>query len=69
MHKSPLIVSGIIFLIAALVHLKRIITPFAVQIGDFALPEWFSYFGFALFLVMALWNFIVARRVCCSHKG
>lgn len=68
MHKAPLIVSGIIFLIVSLVHLKRIVTPFAIEIGNFSVPESFSYVGFGLFLILALWNFAVAKRVCCSHK-
>jgi hypothetical protein len=68
MHKAPLIISGLIFLFIALVHLKRIIDPFQVKIGDYGVPEDVSYWGFGILLVLAIWNFVAAKKACCTHK-
>jgi|GEM_PF-764258 len=69
MHKGRLIVSGLVFLLLALGHLYRIISPFPVVVGNNALPEAASYIGFVVFGLLALWDLLGSCGCCCGCKG
>ena len=57
-HKIVLRLSGTIFGIVALMHILRLITKISVDIGNWQMPMWVNYFGFAggVFLCVFLWN-------------
>jgi hypothetical protein len=46
--------AGLLFSLAALVHLGRLFCPFQVSIGHFVIPEWWSYIGFFVFGMLGL---------------
>jgi hypothetical protein len=49
--------AGILFGLAALVHLARLFCPFPVTIGHFSIPEWWSYGGFIIFGLLSVYLF------------
>lgn len=70
---SPLVVSGIIFGIVALVHLYRIFHFFPVTFGTVVFPEWWSYVAFIVLGLLSVWMFVSSRCCCkccgvCTHK-
>jgi hypothetical protein len=64
MHRANLLVSGIVFLLIALLYLWRIFSPFPISIGNFVFPEAASYIGLILFGLLAIWNL----TCCCCGK-
>lgn len=64
MHRANLLVSGIVFLLIALVHLYRVISPFPIMIGSTPIPEAASYVGLIIFGLLALWDLVS----CCCGK-
>jgi hypothetical protein len=41
-------VLGSFFVVVALTHLVRLVSPFTLQVGSFAVPHWASWFGVAI---------------------
>lgn len=50
-------IAGAVFLLVAIAHLLRLIFSMDVIIGGWAVPLWFSVFGFILTLLLAVWIF------------
>lgn len=61
MHKLPLMVSGVVFLLIAVVHLVRMISRVEINIGKFPVPQWFSWGAFVTTTLLATWMFYAAR--------
>ncbi len=57
MGNGAINIAGTLFGLAALIHLARLFCPFQVMIGNFAIPEWWSYFGFFLFGLLSIYLF------------
>jgi len=66
MHKARLIVSGLVFLLLALVHLYRVINPFPIIIGTNVVPEAASYIGLIIFGLLAIWDLVGCCCCCCG---
>ena len=62
MHKTPLRVAGIIFLIVGLAHLSRLVFQFHFMIGDYTLPIWFNGLAGIVTLGLSSWMFRSARK-------
>lgn len=57
MGNGAINLAGLLFALAALVHLARLFCPFPVMIGHFVVPEWWSYGGFILFGLLSVYLF------------
>jgi len=64
MGNNAIYIAALLFAFMAIVHLGRIFCPFTVQIGDFIVPDWFSYFGFIIFGLLSAFLF----RDSCRSK-
>ncbi len=62
MKNIALKIAGAIFLLAALLHLLRVIFSIEVIVAGFAAPIWLSMFGFIFALALALWMFKTAIK-------
>ena len=60
------IVSGILFGAVAILHLVRAIHKMPVQIGDWPIPIWPSWVGFAVAGLLCVSAFMVLR---CQYAG
>lgn len=63
MPKAALYVAGVIFTIAAVCHLLRMVAGFDIVIAANVVPMWVSLPGFIAAAVLAVWMFLAARRV------
>jgi hypothetical protein len=54
MGNGAIYLAGILFGLAALIHLGRIFCPFEVVIGGFPLPHELSYLGFIVFGLLSI---------------
>jgi hypothetical protein len=56
--KSPFsIVASLIFAVIAVVHVYRLISPFAIQIGSLAVPQSASWLGLIVAGGLSFWGF------------
>jgi hypothetical protein len=62
MNNGAIYLAGILFALAALVHLGRIFCPFDVTIGGFSMPYEMSYVGFIFFGTLAIYLFRSLHR-------
>lgn len=60
--KAYLIVSAIIFVIVAVLHLLRLIYQWPVQVGAFSVPTWFSCAALFVASVFFVWAFLLLRK-------
>lgn len=63
-RKAPLVVSGIIFSLFALIHLIRLFVGWNVIVGTFSIPLWWSGLGFVIAGILAAWMF---KSSCCDQ--
>jgi len=61
-RKSYLLLSGIIFLVVAALHLLRLVTSETVTVGSTAVPLWISWLGFPVAAALGLWAHALARK-------
>lgn len=61
MGNTATYIAALLFAFMAIVHLGRIFCPFTVQIGDFIVPEWGSYFAFIIFGLLSAFLFRDSR--------
>jgi hypothetical protein len=54
MSRPVTLISAIVFLAVAMVHVVRIFTRFQVVIGSHHIPLWVSYFGVVIPLLLAI---------------
>jgi H+/Cl- antiporter ClcA len=69
MQKIALNVAGIIFIVAAEIHLVRWVLKVPVIVGDTSISPESSAIGAVIVLLLALWMLIVARRTGPQNKG
>lgn len=70
MHRTPLIVSGTLFALFAVLHLWRLVTQKQIILGDTVVPFWVSVVALIVAALLSIWMFASARcfSVCCQ-KG
>lgn len=61
MKDTALRVSGMIFLLVAILHLVRAMFKIGVVIGGFSVPAWFSIIGSIVPLLLAIWMFKASK--------
>jgi hypothetical protein len=54
-------VAGVVFLLAALVHMTRLFTHFQIILGNHMIPTSASLFGFIVALFLSIWMFSAAK--------
>ncbi|HPD48335.1 MAG TPA: hypothetical protein P5279_13320 [Anaerohalosphaeraceae bacterium] len=59
-----ILLSSIIFLIVALLHLVRVIRDLPMQIGAMSLPMWISWVALFATLALGVWGLTMAIRLC-----
>jgi hypothetical protein len=50
-----LAVSGVVFLLVAVLHLLRLVLEWPVVVGPWTIPQWLSYVGFPVSSGYCLW--------------
>jgi len=56
-ERKYLLISGIFFLIIAVLHLFRLIFNWHFDIGGYTFPMWVSYFPILIFGILSRWAF------------
>jgi hypothetical protein len=69
MQKIALNVAGIVFLVAAEIHLVRWALKVPLIVGDTSIPPETSAIGAVIVLLLALWMLIVARKTGSGNQG
>ncbi|MDD5226604.1 MAG: hypothetical protein PHV97_05425 [Candidatus Omnitrophica bacterium] len=62
MQKTALRVSGVIFLVVALLHAWRYLMKVPVSFGQTSIPLELSFAGAVVCFLLALWMFSAARK-------
>jgi len=57
MKSSFGIVAALIFAVIAVVHAYRLVSPFAIQIGSFVVPQSVSWLGLVVAAALSIWGF------------
>ena len=65
---TALFAAGLIFAIVAMAHLTRIFTQFNLIIARQIIPEWVSYPGFGVFLLLSVWMFMAREKEVRKKK-
>jgi uncharacterized membrane protein len=60
--RGYLIVSGVIFLVVAIMHLMRLISGWEITCDGSMVPMWISYAGLPLAGLLSIWAFRLARN-------
>lgn len=58
-----LVIAGAVFLVVALVHALRLMFGSPIIFGDYSIPVWLSWFGFAIALYLSYSSFHFALRM------
>jgi hypothetical protein len=58
-----LLISGVVFLLVALLHLVRVLNGWELQWGPWRVPMWISWGGAVGPGVLGVWSFRLAARV------
>ena len=61
--RSYAIVTGLIFTLAALAHVVRLVLDWPIQIGDVTVPMWVSWIAVIVAASLAIWAAISSRQV------
>ncbi|MBI4101396.1 MAG: hypothetical protein HY443_00335 [Candidatus Nealsonbacteria bacterium] len=62
MVKTYTLVTGVIFLTVALLHLSRIVSNWQVVLGDWTLPVWVSWLGLIVAGFLAFQGLKLSRK-------
>lgn len=63
MNARPyLLVSGVVFLLVALLHLLRALNGWELQYGPWTVPMWVSWGGTVGPVLLSVWAFLLAAR-------
>jgi hypothetical protein len=60
-NREYLAFSGTLFSLVALAHLARVINGWPIQVADWSVPMVFSYVGFVVPMLLAVWAFRLVR--------
>jgi hypothetical protein len=63
-RKSYLAISSVIFGLAAIAHLARLIYHLPIRVGDWTVPLWLSWAGVPVAGILSGWAFCVLCRKC-----
>ena len=61
--KIYLAVTGIIFVLVALLHLLRLVYLWPAQVGAFSVPMWLSCAALLIASVLFVWAFLLLRKL------
>ncbi|MGH8119370.1 MAG: hypothetical protein ACRESK_02015 [Gammaproteobacteria bacterium] len=61
--KPYLIITAVIFVIVAVVHLLRLTYQWPVLIGNLNIPMWVSCAGLVVASVLFVWGFLLLRKL------
>ena len=62
-RKGYLLISGGLFAIVAMAHLCRLVFDWRITVDDAVIPMWVSWVGLVIPGTLALWAFLLGRRV------
>lgn len=63
MPKTVLKVSGVVFLIVALIHLARLVFKFDIIVAGHPIPLWANIIGLIIASALSLWSFDASKRL------
>jgi hypothetical protein len=69
MQKIALNVAGIVFIVAAEIHLVRWVMKVPLIVGDRSISPEASAIGAVIVLLLAFWMLIVARKTGLGNQG
>ncbi len=55
--RAYILITGVIFVIVALVHLLRLLLDWPVEVAGLAVPPWVSWIAFLVAGALAIWAF------------
>jgi hypothetical protein len=61
-EKCYITLSGVIFLIAACLHILRLINDTQIMLGSWMVPYLFSWFGLIVALALCVWAFLLLKK-------
>jgi len=62
MQKNYAMVSALVFALVVVGQVLRLVNQWAVQIGPYTVPVWFSWTGMIVAAALSLWGFRTATR-------
>jgi hypothetical protein len=62
MQKNYAMVSALVFAVVAVVQVLRLVNQWAVQVGPYAVPLWFSWIAVIVAAALSFWGFRNATR-------
>jgi len=62
MQKNYAMVSALVFALVVVGQVLRLVNQWAVQIGPYTVPVWFSWMGMIVAAALSLWGFRTATR-------
>lgn len=66
-ERNYLLVSAIVFLLIALLHLIRVFTHWSVQVGTVMFPLWGSWLAILIAIGLSVWAFRLMSKWRRSH--
>ena len=67
-EKNYILISAIVFALAALLHLVRLFTHWSLQIGAMTVPLWGSWLGLLIGATLSIWAFRLLSQWKISHQ-
>ncbi|NJM74348.1 MAG: DUF4175 domain-containing protein [Scytonema sp. RU_4_4] len=67
-EKAYLLVSAVIFALAAMLHIFRLLNHWSLQIGTVAVPFWGSWLGLIIGVALSIWAFRLMAQWSGSHQ-
>lgn len=60
--KSYLVLTAVIFLVIALLHLARAVVGWGVIVENQTIPVWVSWVGFVVAGILSIWGFALSGK-------
>ena len=67
-EKNYLLISAIIFALAALLHFVRLFTHWSFQIGAITVPLWGSWLGLLIGATLSIWALSLLSQWKITHQ-
>ena len=67
-EKNYLLISAIIFALAAFLHFVRLFTHWSFQIGAVTIPLWGSWLGLLIGATLSIWAFRLLSQWKITHQ-
>ncbi len=68
-EKNYLLISAILFALAASWHLVRLVAHWSVQVGTISIPFWGSWLGLLIGAILSIWAFRLMTQWQSSHHS